>query len=111
MVPTTCDCTRQSSTIGELTIVALSSVSVLKYIWPQIAWAWDSFISFSVQKVLMRLRREKREEERRHPEEQAGGLEELMRLLPQLRGLVGNQHRIVSQSYEKLHYRAVIASG
>ena len=59
----------------------------------------------------MRLRREKREEERRHPEEQAGGLEELMRLLPQLRGLVGNQHRIVSQSYEKLHYRAVIISG
>ena len=73
--------------------MALSSVSVLKYIWPQIAWAWDSFISFSVQKVLMRLRREKREEERRHPEEQAGGLEELMRLLPQLRGLVENQHR------------------
>jgi hypothetical protein len=60
VVPTTCDCTRQPSTAGELTIVALSAVSVLKYIWPQIAWAWDSLISLSVQKVLTRLSKGKK---------------------------------------------------
>ena len=55
VVPTnpTCDCSgRPNSTPGELTIVALSAVSVLKYIWPQIAWAWDSLISFSVKKSI-----------------------------------------------------------
>jgi hypothetical protein len=58
VVPTnpTCDCSGHSdSTPGGLIIVALSAVSVLKYIWPQIAWAWDSLISLSVQKVLTRL--------------------------------------------------------
>ena len=71
VIPTdpTCDCSgHPDSTPGEFTIMALSAVSVLKYIWPQIAWGCDSLISFSVSKVLMRLRREKREEERRHPD-------------------------------------------
>ena len=50
------------------------------------------FYQSLVQKVLTRLRRERREE-RRHtnPGEQAGGLEELMRLLPQFRVLVENR--------------------
>ena len=52
VVPTTCDCGRQPSTAGELTMVALSSVSVLKYVWPQIVWAFDSLITFTVQKVM-----------------------------------------------------------
>ena len=90
VVPTTCDCGRQSSTAGELTMVALSSVSVLKYVWPQIVWAFDSFISFTVQKVIRRQRRERQEQRHSHPGEQAlaGQVEELLRLLPRIRLLV-----------------------
>ncbi len=82
-VPTTCDCGRQSSTAGELTMVALSSVSVLKYVWPQIVWAFDSFISFTVQKVIRRQRRERQEQRHSHPGEQAL-MEELSRCCPGL---------------------------
>lgn len=42
-----CDCTRPDSTAGELTIIALSAISLVKCLWPQISWGWNALIRFS----------------------------------------------------------------
>jgi hypothetical protein len=71
---------RPDSTAGELKIMALLAVSVLKYIWPQIAWAWNVMISFSVNRELSRHRLANREEQRANHEEQMGEMAELRRI-------------------------------